>query len=471
VHALCSSNSAHDAAGPAQVQAVENMPDRIDGESPVIAFAWEISVANYPVPIAFLPHKLFELCQSPGFAEEKQLFCNSIKYTADNLSKIQECTVGQSDNVEWYNQRMGALTASNFGRVLRFMRNESRKVEGLLKQVQNYAMRGMQSVPKTNIPSLQWGLKCESVAKKAYESLMRNSHSSLVISHSGLCVDADYPFLRASPDGIVTCSCHGESWLIEAKCPWNARNMDPLDAVTSGTIKYMDFNNDELSLIPGEGRGYYEQVQGTMAVTGMTRCDVILWTLCGILVKSVSFDEDFWEKTAKPKLVEFFNKYVVSEILTERAWRGLTLMQECEDEIGSSAAPTVVDSVQSSDNSEVLHDVVAADDDDGDCETLDSSDEMETVQEQVSLAQCLENVDSHSLYESEYIYDGDNAVLFAEFDFGDFEEVITSEIGSSAAPTVVDSVQSSDNSEVLHDVVAADDDDGDCETLDSSKWV
>jgi len=32
-------------------------------------------------------------------------------------------------------------------------------------------------------------------------------------------------------------------------------------------------------------------------------------------------------------------------------------------------------------------------------------------------------------------------------------------------------VQSSDNSEVLHDVVAADDDDGDCETLDSSKWV
>ena len=50
-----------------------------------------------------------------------------------------------------------------------------------------------------------------------------------------------------------------------------------------------------------------------------------LQTLLGCLVIEVRFDAKFWCEVARPKLVEFFRKYVVAEILTERVWRGLPL--------------------------------------------------------------------------------------------------------------------------------------------------
>ena len=35
------------------------------------------------------------------------------------------------------------------------------------------------------------------------------NHENFTIYQSGLVIDADFPCLEASPDGIATCSCHG----------------------------------------------------------------------------------------------------------------------------------------------------------------------------------------------------------------------------------------------------------------------
>ena len=86
----------------------------------------------------------------------------------------------------------------------------------------------------------------------------------------------------------------------------------------------MHRHNGIYTLLPGAATGYYEQVQGTLAVTGKVHCDFVIWTMTGMLVIPVKFDGEFWAN-AEHQLQMFFEKYVVAEILTECVWRALPL--------------------------------------------------------------------------------------------------------------------------------------------------
>ena len=46
------------------------------------------------------------------------------------------------------------------------------------------------------------------------------------LKSSDFVISSDYPFLGASPDGLVSCDCCGEG-LVEIKCPFRYRNMTP----------------------------------------------------------------------------------------------------------------------------------------------------------------------------------------------------------------------------------------------------
>ena len=62
-----------------------------------------------------------------------------------------------------------------------------------------------------------------------------------------------------------------------------------------------------------------------MALCKLKICDSVIWTLKGLLVIKVKFDETFWKKKMLPKLVAFFKVAIVSEVLTERLRRGIPL--------------------------------------------------------------------------------------------------------------------------------------------------
>lgn len=343
VHALCSSRFEHDI-----IETVPNLqlPEVSDILSPELAHYSEVEIYASPFPIAYLPHKTFDSTKAVGFEEEKNRFINSVSYSKTELESICKLTVGQSKNVEWYNQRMGSLTASNFGAILRFQSSGRGRPDGLIKRIQNYTQRGMTKAPITNVASLNWGLRCEPIARKAYQDTVQRSllHSNVSIVESGLCVSNTEPYLRASPDGIVSCACHSDKWLLEIKCPWTARNLDPIEAIETGRVKYVHKMGDTYCLMPCDPMGYYEQVQGTMAVTGLTRCDFVLWTLRGTLVIHVPFDLEFWQMSAKPRLIHFFTNFVVAEILTERVWKALPLFETDDNsQETSNSSPSHID--------------------------------------------------------------------------------------------------------------------------------
>ncbi|KAJ8368961.1 hypothetical protein SKAU_G00089890 [Synaphobranchus kaupii] len=63
--------------------------------------------------------------------------------------------------------------------------------------------------PNNNTPhSLRWGTEHEDKVVEEYTKVMESQHSNLTVRKGGLVINPHYPWLGASPDGILICDCH-----------------------------------------------------------------------------------------------------------------------------------------------------------------------------------------------------------------------------------------------------------------------
>ena len=72
-------------------------------------------------------------------------------------------------------------------------------------------------VIKENIPALNYGKEYKPIAKEKYAALMICNHKEFTVTESGLFLDSTGPYLGASPDLLVHCTCCGAG-LSEIKC-------------------------------------------------------------------------------------------------------------------------------------------------------------------------------------------------------------------------------------------------------------
>jgi hypothetical protein len=119
--------------------------------------------------------------------------------------------------------------------------------------------------------------------------------------------------LGCSPDGMVTCKCpvdHAKEWLLEVKCPYSLRDMEPKEAaLLCGCLE----NNNTLSLSPMHE--YNVQIQGQMWVTGLKTCDLVVYTKRGIYSINVAYDEYFF-LNVRNNLQYFCRNYLFAHLLT-----------------------------------------------------------------------------------------------------------------------------------------------------------
>ncbi len=59
---------------------------------------------------------------------------------------------------------------------------------------------------KFNSKSTSWGCKHEKQARQAYHEKMLESHHKFSVADAGLTIKPEWPFLGASPDGVVYCN-------------------------------------------------------------------------------------------------------------------------------------------------------------------------------------------------------------------------------------------------------------------------
>ncbi|CAK6972964.1 uncharacterized protein LOC125246229 isoform X2 [Scomber scombrus] len=162
--------------------------------------------------------------------------------------------------------------------------------------------------------NLSYGCKHETEARRAYEKQMGLEHEGFSCMDSGLWLSPKWPYMGASPDGMVRCDCHGTG-ICEIKCPHNQRDEINL-RMCAGTPGFCLLNDgDDVKL--DRSHAYYSQVQGQLHVVGADYCDFVVWNRNDMFVERIVPDFEFWED-AIPKAETFFRNCILPEVLGQQ---------------------------------------------------------------------------------------------------------------------------------------------------------
>lgn len=155
---------------------------------------------------------------------------------------------------EWFDARLGKVTASRFNDLLTKPRSKKDQEAGNLSKTANSYLLELISELLTgegksfSNEALEWGTENEPLAREEYELSTFNE-----VSEVGFIDHPTIANVGGSPDGLV-----GDGGMIEIKCPYNSNNH----------VKYL-IGDAPIS------KAYYAQMQGNLWINGREWCDFV----------------------------------------------------------------------------------------------------------------------------------------------------------------------------------------------------
>ena len=210
--------------------------------------------------------------------------------TAERAAAIEKETRGQAQNPRWREEREWRVTASRFGEICRA--TEGRDLDSLADSIAN--------PPNLNrVPSVEHGKMYEATAIDAF-----TAKTNKEILGCGLFIDPAYPFLGASPDGVVK----GEEAIIEVKCPYVGRQakIEP----NTKKFPFLEWIDKEKKLFRlKRTHPYFYQVTGEMKLSKRDTCYFVVFTLVDLYVEEIKLDGEFFNTNMLPVLQQFYEQH------------------------------------------------------------------------------------------------------------------------------------------------------------------
>ncbi|KAB0795633.1 hypothetical protein PPYR_12472 [Photinus pyralis] len=242
-------------------------------------------------------------CEKPDMNREeynsaKDAYLKNLKKTQTEIRDIERATQTQECNL-WYLERRKRLTASKFGDVCRRRDYTSCRVQvnSIIYPQQFFSN------------ACEYGQKNEKIAKVAVEAIIGTT-----IEPCGLFIDPIFPFLAASPDGLI-----GDRGLLEIKCPWSARNMTPEEAIRNNKILF--WSKEEIN----RKHKWYYQVQGQLHIADRQYCVFAVWTPLGVKIETIFKNDEFWTSEMEGKLCSFYMDCLLPELVDPRKTRNMEI--------------------------------------------------------------------------------------------------------------------------------------------------
>lgn len=196
---------------------------------------------------------------------------------------------------EWFEQRLGKVTASRLVDVLAKVKSgEAAARANYRAELVAERLTGKQQESFTN-SAMKWGTECEPIARAAYEA-----EYGLLVTEVAMIQHPHIPMAGASPDGLV--SIDG---LIEIKCPETKAHID--------------------TILSGEAPAkYIPQMQWQMACTGRAWVDFVSFDPrmpddMQMFVRRVLRDDDLI-KTYETEVLRFLDE-VEDTVNKLKAWK------------------------------------------------------------------------------------------------------------------------------------------------------
>ena len=240
---------------------------------------------------ASLPADVTTVCELMSVANDNdELLVSSEQMVAhmavsnQQISALEKATILQRASTLWKAHRLGRITASNFGRVYKWVNNTGKHPNADPKSLTD----AICTTSTTQTAAMKHGLACERFAKELYIRKQGKSHKKFIATDCGLILHREAPYLGASPDLHVSCECHAPG-LCEIKSPYTIRDEIP----THNNLDYL-VQHDNVTRL-NRKHSYYFQVQGQMAITDTAYCDFFVYTTCGDHLERIEFDADLWQ--------------------------------------------------------------------------------------------------------------------------------------------------------------------------------
>ena len=267
------------------------------------------SIPATPSEIPPSPRQVAESFSSDSsitMEENVAKFTQILQITKEQITDIYNVTKFQSECQIWHSLRQGRITASLFHRVMSrtktLINKPDEDADSLLKTLIDRA--------KFETNATKHGINMEPHAAKAVLSLLRKHHTKLIGVTPGMMVSEDHPFLGASADLEVSCSCHkGEDFLVEIKSPYTICHTIPTDENCS----YLEKNEEDKTVLK-RNHQYYSQIQGQLGITGKQYAYFFVYTHFGHHLEKIEFDQEYWDEMQK-YLVYFWYNYLAPALL------------------------------------------------------------------------------------------------------------------------------------------------------------
>jgi len=127
------------------------------------------------------------------------------------------------------------------------------------------------------------------------------------VEQVGFIVNPKWPWLGASPDGIIS-----SKKTIEIKCPYSKRNESILEACSDKSF-FLEIVNGAPKL--KRKHNYYFQCQGVMAITETYEIDFVVYTVNDLHIETIQFNSEQWEQNLLPELTRFYFDFLKDNMI------------------------------------------------------------------------------------------------------------------------------------------------------------
>ena len=225
-----------------------------------------------------------------GVSYEELIECaiaahRSYKISKEETENLEELTRLQARCRLWGIHRAGRVTASNFKAAV--CTNAKTPSVSLVKKLcypEAYRFSSAATV---------WGCEHESAAVDEFLEWFVVDHTDIQYCKSGLVVNEKFPFLGASPDGVVECSCHGK-FLLEVKCPYRCYDKSLSEAAEQSKTFCLKQENEITSL--DKNHAYYYQVQCQLNICEEDLSYFVVWAPKQVHIEEIKRDVAFFQE-------------------------------------------------------------------------------------------------------------------------------------------------------------------------------